>query len=105
YVLFMTRRLLKIVFPNKPLISDFGPLIVAVQMSFVLSMIDAMETAAATVLLITALTRFAEECLPTPTPSLKGRESNAESPVGHVRSALFFAMAALCRPELTIVFP
>jgi len=88
YVLISTRRLLKIVFPGQPFIADFAPLIVAIQMSFVLSMIDGMETAAATVLLITALTRFAEEASDN-----------------HNRSAIFFALASLCRPELTVVFP
>jgi len=93
YVLFMTRRLLRIVFPSQPVISNIAPLLVAVQISFVLSMIDAMETAAATVLLITALTRFSEEC------------GTVTVPVGHNRSAIYFAMASLCRPELTVVFP
>ncbi|MGO8671630.1 MAG: hypothetical protein ACLQVD_09735 [Capsulimonadaceae bacterium] len=90
-VMRQARALARVLFPSPAWTWRALPLLLAVQPTFILSMINALETPFATAILITGVLTATVE-IEENRPTL-------------LRSALWFSAAALARPELALTFP
>jgi hypothetical protein len=91
-VLVKTQQISRKVLPDAPIMASLAPLLIAYRTDFALAMTNCLETPYACVFFLFGLTNFINLA------------TRGESRFNYL-SALFFALAALCRPELTVIYP